>query len=680
MSVIINGTTGVSGLVSLGTVVATGSTTAISLADRFAEIVSVKDFGATGNGTTNDAPAIQAAIDSGVPLDFGDSSNTYLIQSTLDLSAGNIWMTGSGATIDATGITTGNKWAMKAVGGLNATTSLLTATASAASYSVTVASASGFVADDWVLLASNDLYEQYDSVVSSTVTISIASPAVVTWSAHGLSNGKPVTFSTTGSLPTGLTAGVQYYIVNAATNTFQVSATYGGTAINTSGTQSGVQTATSNTYPVATGEFLRIRSIVGTTVNFTTPIVSCGPNGYTTANLAKITKVDFAENINISGLTIQGSNTAGAGERGLVLQYVNGFNVENCTFNNQDIYQFEISMSIIGNVTNNKFWGVYYDGTTGTIFYGITVNDSSQYINIGDNIFQRVRHGVVTVSKTWYQGAWGQPLYINIHHNQMFDAEAGGAGRSWGFEQHGFGQYISFNNNMVNGGYGGVNIDAGYNVEIFDNVFTNIQNVGVEIGQSALKVGNLFISGNQISVETNESAVVTSGIRLDSVVTSAVDITISNNFITGVDGPSSSGILLNTVPTSRGVVVKNNSITTGTSGQDADSGYAIASYLSEANIIGNDCMNYRQGIFVQGAYSVVANNTFKYDVNPSAGYGIYVNASNIIVNGNILVRPYSAIYVTASSTSSVVTNNIIKSYVSAGITNLGTSTTLVNNN
>lgn len=80
----------------------------------------------------------------------------------------------------------------------------------------------------------------------SIVTITIASPGVVTWTANGLTNGSTVKFTTTGALPTGIVAGTTYYIVNQATNSFQISATQGGTAINTTGSQSGVHTAVAN--------------------------------------------------------------------------------------------------------------------------------------------------------------------------------------------------------------------------------------------------------------------------------------------------------------------------------------------------------------------------------------------------------------------------------------------------
>ncbi len=80
---------------------------------------------------------------------------------------------------------------------------------------------------------------------SATVTITVAEPGVVTWTAHGLPAGSPVIFTTTGALPTGLTAGTTYYVKEALTaDTFTVAATVGGAAITTSSTQSGTHTAT----------------------------------------------------------------------------------------------------------------------------------------------------------------------------------------------------------------------------------------------------------------------------------------------------------------------------------------------------------------------------------------------------------------------------------------------------
>lgn len=83
-----------------------------------------------------------------------------------------------------------------------------------------------------------------DCEETATVTISNAEPAVVSWTAHGLPDGTPVVFTTSGSLPTGLTPGTTYYVVNADTDTFEVAATPGGTPIDTSGAGSGTHTAT----------------------------------------------------------------------------------------------------------------------------------------------------------------------------------------------------------------------------------------------------------------------------------------------------------------------------------------------------------------------------------------------------------------------------------------------------
>jgi hypothetical protein len=84
------------------------------------------------------------------------------------------------------------------------------------------------------------------SKVANVSSITNASPAVVNYTAHGFVANDPVVFSTSGTLPTGLTAGTVYYVMSAGltANAFQISATAGGSAINTSSAGSGTHSVT----------------------------------------------------------------------------------------------------------------------------------------------------------------------------------------------------------------------------------------------------------------------------------------------------------------------------------------------------------------------------------------------------------------------------------------------------
>ena len=95
---------------------------------------------------------------------------------------------------------------------------------------------------------------------SSPVTITLASPGVFTWPAHVLPAGSAVKFTTTSALPTGLSADTTYYVANDSNltaNTFAVSDTKahalaGTNQIDTSGSQSGVQTGWNVSTPIGT--------------------------------------------------------------------------------------------------------------------------------------------------------------------------------------------------------------------------------------------------------------------------------------------------------------------------------------------------------------------------------------------------------------------------------------------
>jgi hypothetical protein len=72
-------------------------------------------------------------------------------------------------------------------------------------------------------------------------TVSIASPAIFDCNEHNLENGDMIQLETSGSLPTPLSTSTDYYVKNISGNlTFELSTTFGGPSINTSGVQSGI--------------------------------------------------------------------------------------------------------------------------------------------------------------------------------------------------------------------------------------------------------------------------------------------------------------------------------------------------------------------------------------------------------------------------------------------------------
>jgi hypothetical protein len=104
--------------------------------------------------------------------------------------------------------------------------------------------------DSSVASVSDELYKCYELPVYSqffstyTKTISSVDTATekMTSNSHGFLDGMVVRFTTTGTLPSPLATGTDYFVVGATTNDFQVSTTYGGSAVNLTTTGSGTHT------------------------------------------------------------------------------------------------------------------------------------------------------------------------------------------------------------------------------------------------------------------------------------------------------------------------------------------------------------------------------------------------------------------------------------------------------
>jgi hypothetical protein len=97
-------------------------------------------------------------------------------------------------------------------------------------------------------LANNTDYSWTPVGKPATVTISSASPGVVTLNSHGFAANEPVVFfNSGGALPVAITAGTVYYVKTVLdANTFTISATAGGAAINTASTGTGTHSVTAH--------------------------------------------------------------------------------------------------------------------------------------------------------------------------------------------------------------------------------------------------------------------------------------------------------------------------------------------------------------------------------------------------------------------------------------------------
>jgi hypothetical protein len=121
---------------------------------------------------------------------------------------------------------------------------------------------------------------------AATATLSLTTPGVVTVP-DAPANGAVVVFTTTGTLPTGIVAATEYYVVNRTSTTFEVSASSGGASIAFSGSQTGVQTATWRTLINTSGSQSGVQTETTSKLNFkykTLTLMSLGLNGNLTVS------------------------------------------------------------------------------------------------------------------------------------------------------------------------------------------------------------------------------------------------------------------------------------------------------------------------------------------------------------------------------------------------------------
>lgn len=249
----------------------------------------------------------------------------------------------------------------------------------------------------------------------------------------------------------------------------------------------------------ARGEIKRIRSVSGTTVTFDDALY----DSYTTANSAFIRKVSFTRNITVQGLTFQGGNTPGDGSQALVLDYVDGFRVTDCNFDGADTYSVACEASIRGEIKGCRARDAFYDGVTGSNFYGYYLGDSTQWVRVIGNHSERVRHHTTLASHGAGQYYWGTPRFITVAGNVAKDCMGGDSGRSWAYEHHGQGRDVVFDGNVADGCYGGF-VTRGPGVVWANGIIRNWYERAIELHINIVDASDIQIRGGYISARTAE--------------------------------------------------------------------------------------------------------------------------------------------------------------------------------
>lgn len=175
-----------------------------SVQAKLRDVVNVKDFGAAGDGVADDTNKIQNALDALAAAGGGTlvfPLGTYRVTQTIAITAGNIYIEGYGATIDATGLayvagTRASGCVFKFTGG-SVTSTTLSATAAAGATQLSVTDATGIQAGQLIRCISNQVqYKNFttnsyfhdqnivESVVGTTVNLQSSVVYPLTVSPH----------------------------------------------------------------------------------------------------------------------------------------------------------------------------------------------------------------------------------------------------------------------------------------------------------------------------------------------------------------------------------------------------------------------------------------------------------------------------------------------------------------
>jgi hypothetical protein len=208
---------------------------------------------------------------------------------------------------------------------------------------------------------------------AGVVTVTSATPAVISWAVHGMVAGQPVQFSSTGTLPTGITSNFTYYLVSVTAGTFEIALTVGGVALATSSTGSGTIVCTASGANIYAGNV-----ITGVTSGATATVAaSLLRTGSWTANLAGNLVVPASSGTFAANeiLTVAGIMMANSASTTTAITRLPGGQMEFCNIN------------FTGSSTGQKMYGVdgvnpafEFDGTNYVPLHTGSIPDTPSHV------------------------------------------------------------------------------------------------------------------------------------------------------------------------------------------------------------------------------------------------------------------------------------------------------------